>query len=140
MIPVEDISPSPAGGPDAQSQTRRSKVRPERAPADAFAKRIIFTDWAEWSTSKIVVAYRSQWEAEAAFRQIKNPEHASFRPIHHWTDHKVQVTERLERLLFLSPPFSVVWPSIGRETARTGRKQMTNGRVRFPRSGPEFGL
>src|SRR5947209_6401419 len=56
-----------------------------------LGKRVIFTDRAEWSTSQIVVAYRSQWEAEAAFRQIKNPEHASFRPIHHWTDHKIRV-------------------------------------------------
>jgi len=40
---------------------------------------------------QIVVAYRSQWEAEAAFRQIKNPEHVSFRPIHHWTDQKIRV-------------------------------------------------
>jgi len=56
-----------------------------------LGKRVIFTDRAEWSTSEIVVAYRSQWEAEAAFRQIKNPEHASFRPIHHWTDHKIRV-------------------------------------------------
>ena len=56
-----------------------------------LGKRVIFTDRAEWSTSQIVVAYRSQWEAEAAFRQIKNPEHASFRPIHHWTDQKIRV-------------------------------------------------
>jgi hypothetical protein len=56
-----------------------------------LGKRIIFTDRTEWSTSQIVVAYRSQWEAEAAFRQIKNSEHASFRPIHHWTDHKIRV-------------------------------------------------
>jgi hypothetical protein len=61
---------------------------------DAFAaltqrelgKRIIFTDRGAWSTRDIVVAYRSQWEVEAAFRQMKNPEHAAFRPIHHWTD------------------------------------------------------
>jgi hypothetical protein len=56
-----------------------------------LGKRIVFTDRAGWSTTDIVVAYRSQWEAEAAFRQIKNPDHASFRPIHHWTDQKIQV-------------------------------------------------
>ncbi len=66
---------------------------------DAFAalrerelgKRIIFTDRSGWSTTDIVVAYRSQWEVEAAFRQMKNPEHAAFRPIHHWTDQKIRV-------------------------------------------------
>jgi len=38
-----------------------------------------------------VVAYRSQWEAEAAFRQMKDHEHAAFRPIYHWTDQKIRV-------------------------------------------------
>jgi len=38
-----------------------------------------------------VVAYRSQWEVEAAFRQMKSHEHAAFRPIHHWTDQKIRV-------------------------------------------------
>jgi transposase len=56
-----------------------------------LGKRIIFTDRAAWSTRDIVVAYRSQWEVEAAFRQIKNPEHAAFRPIRHWTDQKIRV-------------------------------------------------
>src|SRR2546421_702063 len=66
---------------------------------DAFAllrttelgKRIIFTDRAAWSTKEIVVAYRSQWEAEAAFRQMKDHNHAAFRPIYHWTDQKIRV-------------------------------------------------
>src|SRR5437016_2778781 len=56
-----------------------------------LGKRIIFTDRAAWSTREIVVAYRSQWEAEAAFRQMKNHEHAAFRPIHHWTEQKIRV-------------------------------------------------
>jgi hypothetical protein len=38
-----------------------------------------------------VEAYRSQWEVEAAFRQIKDPAHAAFRPIYHWTDQKIRV-------------------------------------------------
>jgi transposase len=56
-----------------------------------LGKRIIFTDRAAWSTKQIVVAYRSQWEAEAAFRQMKDHEHAAFRPIYHWTDQKIRV-------------------------------------------------
>jgi hypothetical protein len=56
-----------------------------------LGKRIVFTDRTSWSTRDIVVAYRSQWEVEAAFRQMKNPEHAAFRPIHHWTDGKIRV-------------------------------------------------
>ncbi len=59
--------------------------------AEELGKRIIFTDRAAWSTKQIVVAYRSQWEAEAAFRQMKDHEHAAFRPIYHWTDQKIRV-------------------------------------------------
>src|SRR2546427_11791224 len=63
----------------------------ELLKAEELGKRIIFTDRAAWSTKEIVVAYRSQWEAEAAFRQMKDHEHAAFRPIHHWTDQKIRV-------------------------------------------------
>src|SRR6267378_2309773 len=56
-----------------------------------LGKRIVFTDRAAWSTREIVVAYRSQWEVEAAFRQMKSHEHAAFRPIHHWTEQKIRV-------------------------------------------------
>ncbi len=56
-----------------------------------FGKRIIFTDRHEWSEEEIVAAYRSQSEAEGAFRQMKDPEFASFTPTHHWTDQKLRV-------------------------------------------------
>jgi hypothetical protein len=38
-----------------------------------------------------VTAYRSQPEAESAFRQMKDPEFAAFSPAHHWTDQKLRV-------------------------------------------------
>lgn len=56
-----------------------------------LGKRIIFTDRHQWSTARIISAYRSQWEVEAAFRQIKDPRHVAFRPIYHWTDQKIKV-------------------------------------------------
>jgi transposase len=56
-----------------------------------LGKRIVFTDRLGWSTRQIVVAYRSQWQAEAAFRQMHSHEHAAFRPIYHWTDQKIRV-------------------------------------------------
>jgi Transposase len=56
-----------------------------------LGKRIIFTDRHQWSTEDIVISYRSQWEVEAAFRQIKDPRHVAFRPIYHWTDQKIKV-------------------------------------------------
>lgn len=63
----------------------------EQLEATELGKRIIFTDRDSWSTGEIVVAYRSQWEVEAAFRQMKSHEHAAFRPIHHWTEQKIRV-------------------------------------------------
>jgi len=56
-----------------------------------FGKRIVFTDRHQWSEEEIVAAYRSQSQAEGAFRQMKDPEFASFTPTHHWTDQKLRV-------------------------------------------------
>lgn len=51
----------------------------------------MFADRHDWSAAQIVTAYRSQWEVESAFRQLKDPHHAAFRPIYHWTDQKIKV-------------------------------------------------
>lgn len=56
-----------------------------------WGKRVIFTDRHEWTDQEIVAAYRSQSEAEGAFRQMKDPEFASFSPAFHWTDQKLRV-------------------------------------------------
>ncbi|MFA5786207.1 MAG: IS1634 family transposase [Actinomycetota bacterium] len=79
--------------------TRSDLALSWRFDEDAFAllrqrelgKRIVFTDRDTWTTPDIVAAYRSQWEVEAAFRQLKDPDHAAFRPIYHWTEQKIHV-------------------------------------------------
>jgi transposase len=63
----------------------------ERVRRREFGKRIIFTDRSDWSDEQIVSAYRSQSQAEGAFRQMKDPEFASFSPAFHWTDQKLRV-------------------------------------------------
>jgi hypothetical protein len=63
----------------------------ERVRRREFGKRIIFTDREQWSDEEIVSAYRSQSEAEGAFRQMKDAEFASFAPAFHWTDQKLRV-------------------------------------------------
>lgn len=63
----------------------------ERVRRREFGKRIIFTDRFDWSDEQIVSAYRSQSHAEGAFRQMKDPEFASFSPAFHWTDQKLRV-------------------------------------------------
>lgn len=56
-----------------------------------FGKTILFTDNADWSEEQIVLAYRSQYHIEDAFRQMKNPHFLGWSPMFHWTDSKIQV-------------------------------------------------
>jgi len=72
--------------------TWRSDARAKAALADElFGKRVIFTDREEWSITDVVAGYRSQSEAEADFRQMKDRRVVSFSPMFHWTDQKVRV-------------------------------------------------
>ncbi len=59
--------------------------------AEVFGKRILFTDRDDWSVAEIVAAYRSQFEVEADFRQMKDRKVVSFSPMFHWTDQKIRV-------------------------------------------------
>lgn len=60
---------------------------------EIFGKRILFTDKDKdtASVAVIVADYRSQEEAEADFRQMKDPKVVSFSPMFHFTDHKIRV-------------------------------------------------
>jgi transposase len=56
-----------------------------------FGKTILFTDNAGWTEEQIVLAYRSQYHIEDAFKQMKNPHFLGWSPMFHWTDSKIQV-------------------------------------------------
>jgi len=56
-----------------------------------FGKTILFTDNADWSEEQIVLAYRSQYHIEDAFKQMKNPHFLGWSPMFHCTDSKIQV-------------------------------------------------
>ncbi len=56
-----------------------------------LGKTLLFTDHQEWSTGKIIAAYRSMHHIETSFKQMKDTTFLSFRPIHHWTDQKIKV-------------------------------------------------
>jgi len=56
-----------------------------------FGKRVLFTDRDEWTIAMVVDGYRSQFEVEADFRQMKDPDIVSFSPMFHWTDQKIRV-------------------------------------------------
>jgi len=63
----------------------------ERLARVQWGKTILFTDNADWSDEEIVLAYRSQYHIEDAFKQMKNPHFLGWSPMFHWTDSKIQV-------------------------------------------------
>lgn len=88
-----------AGHADAHGETPTDlrlvwRTKP-KAMADLedemFGKRILFTDREDWSITQVVAGYRSQWNVEADFRQMKDPKVVSFSPMFHWTDQKIRV-------------------------------------------------
>jgi len=56
-----------------------------------LGKTILFTDNVDWSDEEIVLAYRSQYHIEDAFKQMKNPHFLHWSPMFHWTDSKIRV-------------------------------------------------
>ena len=63
----------------------------ERLCRVQLGKTLLFTDNADWSDEEIVLAYRSQYHIEDAFKQMKNPHFLRWSPMHHWTDSKIRV-------------------------------------------------
>jgi transposase len=53
-----------------------------------LGKMLLFTDHEGWHDEQIVLAYRSQSDVEAAFRDMKDSRSFTFRPSFLWTDQK----------------------------------------------------
>lgn len=58
---------------------------------ELFGKPILVTDRDDWTTLDVVAGYRSQTDAEAGFRQLKDPHVISFPPMWHWTHAHIRV-------------------------------------------------
>lgn len=58
---------------------------------ELFGKRVLITDRFDWALTEVVAAYRSQWQVEGAFRQLKDPDCVAVAPVFHWTDQKITV-------------------------------------------------
>jgi transposase len=56
-----------------------------------LGKTTLFTNRHNWTTEEIVASYRSAWHIEHAFRQMKDTDHLTVRPVFHWTDQKIKV-------------------------------------------------
>ena len=58
---------------------------------EIFGKHVLITDHDDWPAAEVIAGYRSQSEAEFAFRQMKDPRAVSFSPMFHWTEHNIRV-------------------------------------------------
>jgi transposase len=58
---------------------------------EIFGKHVLITSHDDWAAADVIAGYRSQSEAEFAFRQLKDPRAVSFSPMHHWTEHNIRV-------------------------------------------------
>lgn len=58
---------------------------------EIFGKHVLITGHDDWTVADVIAGYRSQSEAEAAFRQMKDPHVVSFSPMFHWTEHNIRI-------------------------------------------------
>jgi len=77
--------------PGLELTFRTNQAALDRLSRVQLGKTILFTDNADWTDEQIVLAYRSQYRIEDAFKQMKNPHFLGWSPMLHWTDSKIQV-------------------------------------------------
>ena len=58
---------------------------------EIFGKHVLITGHDDWPAAEVIAGYRSQSEAEFAFRQMKDTRVVSFSPMFHWTEHNIRV-------------------------------------------------
>ena len=58
---------------------------------EQLGKTALFTDRSEMSDYQVVAAYRSAWHVESSFKQMKDTDFLTVRPIFHWTDQRIAV-------------------------------------------------
>ena len=56
-----------------------------------LGKTALFTDRDDLTDYQIISAYRSAWHVEHSFRQMKDTDFLTVRPIFHWTDPKIAI-------------------------------------------------
>ena len=58
---------------------------------EQLGKTALFTDRKDFTDYQIVSSYRSAWHVESSFRQMKDTDFLTVRPIFHWTDQRIAV-------------------------------------------------
>ncbi len=79
--------------PQAHPQLRFAvdQERFDHLVAHLFGRRLWVSNHLEWESEAIILAARTQAEAEDAFRQLHAERAVAWSPMWHWTDQKVQV-------------------------------------------------
>lgn len=63
----------------------------ERIADTYLGKNILITSRKEWSNEQIITAYRSQFNIENVFKEMKDRDIGSWWPVYHWTNQKIHV-------------------------------------------------
>lgn len=63
----------------------------ENLKTTILGKTALFTNRHDWSNEQIAASYRSAWHIEHAFKQMKDTDYLTVRPLFHWTDQKIKV-------------------------------------------------
>lgn len=63
----------------------------EKLKEEVLGKTVLFTSQDNWESEEIIKAYRSAWKLEHAFRQMKDSDYLTVRPLYCWTDSKIKV-------------------------------------------------
>ena len=58
---------------------------------EQLGKTALFTDRSDLTDYQIVSAYRSAWHVESSFKQMKDTDFLTVRPIFHWTDPRIAI-------------------------------------------------
>jgi len=56
-----------------------------------LGKTLLLTSHKEWTDTRVIRAYRSQFVIEEIFQEMKDRRIGAWWPLHHWTDSKIQV-------------------------------------------------
>lgn len=63
----------------------------EKLRYEQLGKTALFTDRGDFTNEQIVGAYRSAWHVESSFRQMKDTDYLTVKPLFRWTDEKIRV-------------------------------------------------
>ncbi len=56
-----------------------------------LGKNVLITDQETWDDARIIKAYRSQYQIEGVFKEMKDRDTGNWWPLFHWTDSKIRV-------------------------------------------------